>query len=52
MSFDGVVIEVPLFEPHKIPIRLGYPGPIHFTGEDPRADPAILRSLEALGKLR
>lgn len=57
MSFDGVVIVTPLDSDvtaacrHMIQLELGYPGPSFFSGEDPRADPAILGSLEQVGKL-
>lgn len=50
-SFDGVAIWVPLMDKHAIQMKLGYPGPFDFRGEDPRSDPRILRSLEQAGKL-
>jgi hypothetical protein len=53
VSFDGVVIWEP-FDPDErvIRIELGYPTPESFTGEDPRSDPRVLQSLEAVGKLK
>jgi hypothetical protein len=53
LSFDGVVILQP-FDPdqHVIRIALGYPSPHAFTGQDPRSDERILRSLQAAGKLK
>jgi len=51
-SFDGVAIWVPLVEEFRLQIRLGYPGPSHFQGQDPRSDARILRSLEQTGKLK
>ncbi len=58
LSFDGVVITKPLDSEaaaggaHVIRIELGYPGPAFFSGEDPRADRAVLESLEQAGRLR
>jgi hypothetical protein len=51
LSFDGVVIKLPLTDNHPLQITLGYPSPSFFTGEDPRSDPRILQSLERAGKL-
>jgi len=51
-SFDGVVIEIPLLCGQIIHLTLGYPGSSAFTGEDPRSDPKVLRSLEHSGMLR
>ena len=53
ISFDGVVICEPFdVDGHVISIVLGYPAPEAFTGQDPRSDPRVFESLEALGKLR
>jgi hypothetical protein len=51
LSFDGIVIEVPLADDHTMQIALGYPASSFFTREDPRSDPRILQSLEQAGKL-
>jgi len=53
-SFDGVTILIPSLSPdeHLIQIELGYPAPSFYSGEDPRSDPKILRSLERAGKLK
>jgi hypothetical protein len=52
-SFDGVTIWVPSFntQEYTIKIELGYPSSGFFTGEDPRANPDIMQSLEQAGKL-
>jgi hypothetical protein len=51
--FDGIVIDVcPAGEDRLVRIQLGYPSAEWFTGEDPRSDPRIFRSLEEAGKLR
>lgn len=53
-SYDGVIID-PIFatlEQPVIRIELGYPGESFFRGEDPRADPEVMRALEQAGKLR
>jgi hypothetical protein len=53
ISFDGVVIYQPFeVDERVITIGLGYPSLEAFTGQDPRSDQRILRSLEAAGKLR
>ena len=53
-SFDGVVIDPILIsqDPSTIQIKLGYPEPQFFTGEDPRSDPILLQSLKNAGKLK
>lgn len=52
MSFDGVVIDtLPASLQNPIQIQLGYPSGSFFSGEDPRSNPRILRSLEQAGKL-
>jgi len=52
LSFDGVVIMQPFGEDgHHLRIELGYPGPDFFLGEDPRADPRIMKALESTAKL-
>lgn len=49
---DGVVILKPLSrESQVIRIDLGYPAGMYFTGEDPRSDPILMKSLERTGKL-
>ncbi|MBN1693022.1 MAG: hypothetical protein JW845_05655 [Dehalococcoidales bacterium] len=52
-SFDGVTIWVPSFNIQKntVKLELGYPSSGFFTGEDPRANPDIMQSLEQAGKL-
>jgi hypothetical protein len=52
-SFDGVTIWVPPFniKENTIKIELGYPSSGFFTGEDPRANPDVMQSLEQAGKL-
>jgi hypothetical protein len=52
-SYDGIVIDVyPASFGQPLPIRLGYPSPDWFRGEDLRSDPRILQSLQGAGKLR
>jgi hypothetical protein len=52
-TYDGIVIDVyPAESGQPIPIRLGYPTPEWFTGEDLRSDSRIYRALEEAGKLR
>jgi hypothetical protein len=52
-TYNGIVIDVyPAEFGQPVPIRLGYPSPEWFTGEDLRSDPRIYRSLEEAGKLR
>jgi len=52
LSFDGVVIEEPVFEDDTtIKLVLGYPTEAFFTGEDPRGDPRIREVLKAKGLL-
>ena len=53
LSYDGVVIMQP-FDTTKtaIQISLGYPVSGVFTGNDPRADPRIFKSLEQNRKLK
>lgn len=52
ISYSGVVIGQPLSPDQRIiSIGLGYPGRQAFTGQDPRPDPKIKRSLESAGKL-
>jgi len=53
ISYDGVVI-MQSFDSDKtiIQIALGYPAPDAFTGNDPRADPRIMKTLEQDGKLK
>ena len=52
LSFDGVVILQPLDPAGSIMfIRLGYPTPDAFTGEDPRSDPRLKEALEEAGVL-
>lgn len=50
--FDGTLIDVyPAKFGQPVPIRLGYPSPEWFAGEDLRSDPRIFRSLKEAGKL-
>lgn len=52
MSFDGVVILKQLSEETTtIKIELGYPSPFAFTGEDPRSDELVLKSLARIDRL-
>lgn len=53
LSFDGVVIMQPIdAKDTTIQISLGYPVPQIFTGDDPRADPRIIKALEGDKKLK
>lgn len=53
LSYDGIVIMQPLDDTQTtIQIHLGYPAPEVFTGNDPRADPRIIKALEQSGKLK
>ena len=56
-SFDGVIINVkPIFpvegSQFSFQIRLGYPSPSFYHGQDPRSNPEIRQSLVAAGKLK
>jgi hypothetical protein len=53
ISFDGVTIWQPLTpkEPYVVTLELGYPSSSFYGGEDPRSDPAVMKSLEQAGKL-
>ena len=53
ISFQGVTIWQPLGleEPHTIRLRLGYPSPSFYGGEDPRDNPEVMGALERAGKL-
>lgn len=53
-SYDGITID-PILVTREYPvaqIRLGYPGPDFFQGEDPRSDPRVLKALQEDGKLK
>lgn len=53
LSYDGVTIMQPLGDQDDmIRLALGYPSPIVFTGQDPRADPRIIEALSKADKLR
>jgi hypothetical protein len=53
VPYGGIVIDVyPASSGQPLPIRLGYPSPEWFKGEDLRSDPRIRQSLEEAGKLR
>jgi len=54
LSFDGIVIDITRATQDNpvLPIRLGYPDPAFFHGDDPRSDPRILQALEQAGKLK
>jgi hypothetical protein len=53
LSFDGVVIMQPLdARETTIQISLGYPVSNVFTGNDPRADPRIIKAFEQDKKLK
>ena len=53
LSFDGVVIMQPFdAKETTIQISLGYPVPKVFTGNDPRADPRIIKAFEQDKKLK
>ena len=53
ISFDGVTIWKPLSsqEPTVITIEQGYPSSSYYTGEDPRNNVEIMKSLDQAGKL-
>jgi len=61
-SFDGIIIPTPLgitLTPsggttvaNSIQIGMGYPTGSFYQGEDPRSDPAIMKSLRDAGKLK
>jgi hypothetical protein len=52
ISFNGVVILKPTASArHVIQLLLGYPSSQFFSGKDPRASPAVLRSLQRASKL-
>jgi hypothetical protein len=53
LSFDGVTIWKPLMnqEPQVIKLELGYPASSFYSGEDPRNNAEIMKSLEEAGKL-
>jgi len=53
-SFNGITIWVPSFHQQQniIRIELGYPSESFYSGEDPRSNTAILKSLEKTGKLK
>jgi len=61
-SFDGITIQTPLginlvspgetIVPNSIQIGVGYPSSGFYQGEDPRSDPAIVKSLRDAGKLK
>jgi hypothetical protein len=51
-TYDGIIIDLyPAESGQPVPIRLGYPSPEWFTGEDLRSDPRIYQALEGAGKL-
>jgi hypothetical protein len=53
MLFDGItILNLLPSEGSSVRIQLGYPSESHFTGEDPRSNPTILRALEEAGKLK
>ncbi len=52
LSFDGVVIPVPVLNGDTIRIELGYPGSSFFSGEDPRDNPLVWQALTKAGKLK
>ena len=53
-SFGGVTIMKPLSPQNVNAVRLelGYPSPSFFQGEDPRANPEVMESLQQAGKLK
>ncbi len=53
VSFDGVIILQPLSHEDSgvIKIELGYPSPDFYSGEDPRNEAELMKSLEEAGKL-
>ena len=53
MSFDGVIIWKPLSsqELKVITLELGYPSSSFYSGEDPRNNAEVMKSLEQAGKL-
>ena len=52
LSFDGVVIQMPVMDEPVIQITLGYPTSSFFAGEDPRSDPRILQALTQADRLK
>ena len=50
--YDGVAVWIPLIDGQFMQMRLGYPAPSAFRGDDPRSDPRVLRSFQQAGKLR
>ena len=53
ISFDGVTIWKPpgSQESEVITLELGYPSSSYYSGEDPRNDAEVIKSLEQAGKL-
>jgi hypothetical protein len=52
LSFDGVVVEVPLIDA-SMRLQLGYPESLDlFRGQDLRSDSRVLQSLDQAGKLK
>ena len=53
ISFDGVTIWKPFGSqgPGVIALELGYPSSSFYSGEDPRNDTEVMKSLEQAGKL-
>jgi hypothetical protein len=52
-TYPGIVIDVyPASLGQPVPIRLGYPSPEWFTGEDLRSDARVYEALEEAGKLK
>jgi hypothetical protein len=52
-TYPGIVIDVyPASLGQPVPIRLGYPTPEWFTGEDLRSDARIYQELEEAGELK
>ncbi|MDP2916413.1 MAG: hypothetical protein Q8O16_00620 [Dehalococcoidia bacterium] len=55
IPFDGVVILKPVVyeeDGNSIWLNLGYPSQQFFTGEDPRLNAEVMKSLEQAGKLK
>jgi hypothetical protein len=53
ISFDGVTIWKPLDsqETKILTLELGYPTPSFYSGEDPRSNTDVIKSLDKAGKL-
>jgi len=51
-SCPEIVLMVPVVPSEPVLLQAGYPGPEYFTGNDQRANKAIVESLKAAGKIK